>query len=441
MKLAPVLLLAALPALAQSPTQFQSAASLTLEGQGGLHRAALPFEAYKDARPDLGDVRVFNGAGEPVPIAYAGDPDVLRETVPPVDLPIFPVSSITPATSGGHSEVTVKTEDGTLVSIRGKSSSFRPIVRPAAVLVDASKVEQPMTALVFDWDAKPGTEVVKVRIEASDDLKSWSALGGGPLVQLENEGRTLKQPKVEFAGRKAKYLRITWDAQGFVVKSVRAEREQMVKPAPRVARVVHGKRGEKPDELVFDLGARLPVEAVRLVPATVNDVVAASLYTRNDPKERWALAATAPFYRMQVEGAEKQSPALELGKRSARHWLVKLSGRTADVSPPTLEVQWRASQVVFAARGNPPFTLAFGNAQAMPVALPITSMVPDYKPRSELALPEAKVGEVTTGPPPTRWEKIVADVSPKRLALWIVLIAGVAALGFMAWRLMKQSPR
>jgi len=30
-------------------------------------------------------------------------------------------------------------------------------------------------------------------------------------------------------------------------------------------------------------------------------------------------------------------------------------------------------------------------------------------------------------------------VSPKRLALWFTLIAGVAMLGFMAWRLMKQN--
>ena len=440
MKIAPILLLAALPALAQNPTQFRSAAPLTLTGQGGLHRAALPFEAYKDARPDLGDVRVFNGTGEPVPLSYAGDPDVQREILAPVDLPMFPVSSIAPAAGGGRSEVSVKTQDGTLVSIRGPGGAAATVARPAAVLLDASKLDQPIVAMVFEWEAKPGTEVVKVRLEGSDDLKSWSFLGGGPIVRLENEGRTLTQPKVEFAPRKSKYLRLTWDGQGFVVKRVQAVPEQVVKPAPRTVREVKGTRGEKPDELLFDLGARLPVEAVRLVPATVNDVVAASIFTRNDPKERWMLATTAPFYRIQVEGAEKVTPPVELGKRSARYWMVKLSGRTADVSPPSLEVQWRAAQVVVAARGSPPFTLAFGSPTATSVALPIASIVPDYKPRAELALPEASVGAVTTGPPASRWEKLVEDISPKRLALWIVLIAGVGVLGFMAWRLMKGTP-
>jgi hypothetical protein len=435
MKLAWIFAFAVLPALAQSPTQFQSAAPLTLTGQGGLHRAALPFEAYRDGRADLADVRVFNGSGEALPSAFAGDPDKQRLPTAPVDLALFPVSSITAAAGGGRSEVNVKTEDGTLVSIRGKSAPG--IARPAAVLLDASKLQEPIAGLVFEWDAQPGTQVVRVRVEASDDLKTWSALGGGPIVRLENDGRTLAQPKVEFAARKAKYLRITWDAPGFVVKRVQALREEIEKPAPREVRVAQGTRGEKPDELVFDLGARLPVEAVRLVPATVNDVVAGTILTRNDPKQPWQLAATGPFYRMQLEGVEKQSPALELGKRPARYWLVRLSGRPADVSPPALEVQWRSVELIFASRGAPPFTLAFGNAQAQPVSLPINAMVPDYKPRMELGLPEAKVGPVTTGPPASRWEKLVEDISPKRVALWLVLLGGVAALGFMAWRLMK----
>jgi hypothetical protein len=438
MKLAPILFFVALPALAQSPTQFQSAAPLSLQGQGGLHRATLPFEVYKDARPDLGDVRVFNAISEPVPMAFAGDPVRQRLGVAPVELPLFPVSTIAPAAGGGRSEVNVKTDDGTLVSIRGKTAP--PIAKPAAVLVDASKVEEPIAGLQLEWDAQPGTQVVRVRVETSDDLKSWTAAGGGPIVRLENEGRSLVQPKVEFAPRKAKYLRLTWDAQGFVVKKALALRDPVEKPAPRETRVVQGTKGEKPDELVFDLGARLPVEAVRLVPSTVNDVVAATLFARNDPKERWALTATGPFYRMQLEGAEKQSPPLELGRRAARYWLVKLAGRTADNAPPALEVQWRPAQVVFAARGTPPFTLAFGNSQAQSTALPVTAMVPDYKPRMELALPEAKVGPVTSGPPASGWEKLVEDASPKRIALWVVLIAGVVVLGFMAWRLMKPSP-
>ena len=436
MKLAPILLLAALPAFGQAPTQFQSAASLTTTGGGGLHRAALPFEVYRDAKPDLSDIRVFNGTGEPVPLAFAGEPEALRETGAPVELPLFPVSSIAPAGGGGRTEVSVKMQDGTLVSVRGAGAP--PIAKPAAVLLDSSKVDAAIQQLLFEWDAQPGTQVVRVRIEASDDLKSWSFVGGGPIVKLENEGRTLTQPKVEFSPRKAKYLRVTWDAPGFVVKRVQAVPEAVFKPAPRSMRTVNGAKGAKPDELVFDLGARLPVEAVRLVPETINDVVVATLSTRNDPKEPWSLAATAPFYRMQVENVEKASPPLELGRRPARYWLVKLAGRTADVSPPHLEVQWRPVQVVFASRGTPPFTLAFGNAQATAVALPITSMVPDYKPRAELKVPEATVGPVTTGPPASRWEKMVEDISPKRLALWFTLIAGVAMLAFMAWRLMKQ---
>jgi hypothetical protein len=33
---------------------------------------------------------------------------------------------------------------------------------------------------------------------------------------------------------------------------------------------------------------------------------------------------------------------------------------------------------------------------------------------------------------------MVGEVKPRRVALWAILVGGVAALGFMAWRLSKQ---
>ena len=166
--------LAALPALAQSPTSFVSSAPLTLSGKEALHRVALPPEAYRDARSDFADLRIFNSAGEAVPIGFAGDPDGQHDALPAVDLPQFAVSALARSTGGPGSEISVRTQDGTLVSIRGQAAA--PIVKPSAYLLDASQVQEPLRALVFDWVAAPGAQVVKVRAEASDNLKDWSAL-------------------------------------------------------------------------------------------------------------------------------------------------------------------------------------------------------------------------------------------------------------------------
>jgi hypothetical protein len=93
---------------------------------------------------------------------------------------------------------------------------------------------------------------------------------------------------------------------------------------------------------------------------------------------------------------------------------------------------------VFVARGEGPFALAYGNPQATPVALPLATLIPGYERGAELRLPEAKAGAVVQGPPPSRWERIVGEAQPRRIALWAVLLAGVATLGVMAWRLSRQ---
>ena len=61
-----------------------------------------------------------------------------------------------------------------------------------------------------------------------------------------------------------------------------------------------------------------------------------------------------------------------------------------------------------------------------------------YERLAEVRLPQATLGEVASGPPPTRFERLAGQVNPRRIALWAILLAGVAALGYMAWRLSKQ---
>ena len=49
------------------------------------------------------------------------------------------------------------------------------------------------------------------------------------------------------------------------LRSAIVEFEDRLKPLPREVQLVKGAKGDKPGEIVYDLGARLPVEAVRLI--------------------------------------------------------------------------------------------------------------------------------------------------------------------------------
>src|SRR5687767_6089111 len=362
------LAVAALPAYAQAPSQFRTSAPLTISGGDALHLADLPFEAYRDARNDLADVRIFNAGGESVPFAWAGQSDPVLEATPPIELPIFPVSRLDAVTSGQGAEVTVRAADGTLVSIRGATTRAKTVARPAAWLLDASRTTEELRALALQWQAGPGTEMVTVRVEASDDLKSWRTLAAAPLVRLESEGRVLLQPRVEFTPHKAKYYRLTADAPTFALDAVRGEHEQRGKLPDRQMRTVLGNPGATEGEHVFDLGARLPVEALRLIPQQDNAVILATIYSRDDPKAPWRAVANAGFYRLKRDGTDVSSPSIEIGRRAARYWMARLAPGSS-AGAPQLEVKWRTPELVFVAQGSPPFYLAFGNPQAASTAL------------------------------------------------------------------------
>jgi len=443
MKIVIIALVAALPALAQSPANYRANAEVIPTGPDALMLLELPFEAYRDARRDLGDIRIFNTAGDSVPYAWAPDPGRLTEPAVPVDLPIFPVRKLPPA-GEATTEVTVRAADGTLISIRGKQPQRVPGKangpKSAAWLLDASHTNEPVQAIAFDWEAGPGTELVNVRVEGSDDLKAWSTLGTAPLVRLGSAGgRTLLQPRVDFTPRKLKYLRVTAEAPAFEPTAVRAEYIPRGKPLPRLSRTLTATpSSEKPEDLVFDLGAPLPVEALRLAIAQDNAVVVASIFVRNDPAEQWKQLTTATFYRLQREGVESTSPLRELGgQRPARYWLVRLNPGSSQGTPPKLEVQWAPARLVFVKQGDAPFHLAFGNQKAPAQALPIESIIPNYKKGAEDLLKQAKLGTVMAGPPPNRWEKLIGEMDARRVTLWMVLIGGVGALGAMAWKLSR----
>ncbi|HET9651833.1 MAG TPA: DUF3999 family protein, partial [Usitatibacter sp.] len=137
-------------AWAQAPEGFADHAPLALPSRGALYRVALPEVAYRDSRPDLADVRIFNARGDAVPIALALEPEASREAPPPVDLPAFAVTSLEAAQIA--SQVSVRLADGTLVAVDGKRRSGPPERRTVGYILDASALKQPMQALDLDWD-------------------------------------------------------------------------------------------------------------------------------------------------------------------------------------------------------------------------------------------------------------------------------------------------
>ncbi len=435
-------LAAALPAMAQSPGEFRFDAPVTASGSDALNRLTLPFEAYRDARPDFADLRLFNAQGEALPIAFAGEPAAVREEPKAVALPIFPISGEEARAAGqGALDVTVRSDaNGTIVSVHGRPAGRAAPARTAAWLVDASAFKSPLGSLTLAWDVHAGTEVVKVNVEASDDLKAWRVVAShAPLMRLEQGGAKIEQPRVELGGARAKYLRITGEPAAFTLTGVGAVSDEVVTRVPRSTRTAVAQLGAKTGEYTFDLGARLPIEAVRMTLAG-NSVAPITLSVRDDEREPWRTLTAETFYNLAREGVTVESPAVEVARTPARYVKAQLDARSPALgAAPGLEVQWRPAQLVFVARGAGPYRLAFGNRQAARSILSVNELIPGYEPQAEMKLAEARVGDVRANAvEESAWRSVIGDANPRKVTLWAILLLAVMVLAGMAWRLSRQ---
>ena len=198
--------------------------------------------------------------------------------------------------------------------------------------------------------------------------------------------------------------------------------------------------GDTTGALEFDLGGELPVLEVAPQFARGNLVVPALVLGKSDRDEPWRPLGAAVFYRLERDAAEATlSPAFEVG--AAVRYLRLVPDRRAPALDPAgtqLEVKAQLASLVFAMQGTPPLRLEVGSRRAEPNALPATVLVPGLegeRPRFGIARLGAW-SEVTSVARAIDREQRIAAIRP--WALWGVLLAGIAGLGFMVWRLARQ---
>lgn len=96
--------------------------------------------------------------------------------------------------------------------------------------------------------------------------------------------------------------------------------------------------------------------------------------------------------------------------------------------------------MVFLARGEGPYTLALGSATVKAASLPLTTLIPDYKPSRLATLGAATVNGTATSTPVVEATPAIADTDWKKIGLWAVLLLSVVFLAAMAFSLLRKPP-
>ena len=444
MKAPPALLLllatATCVVAAETLEQFAYSVPIEIDPAHALYQLEIPQSVYAGtARGDLGDLRVFNGSGELVPYAFMPRSPPGTAAAAPRALNVFPLYGKRGAGAGTLEIRAQRSADGTVVnvtSVDAGNGGGRVLV---GYLVDASSVQQPLETLELHW-REAGDFTTSLRVEGSDDFARWATLAdSAPLISLHFAGQRLERSVVELASARYKYLRLAWPpGQAPVALTLLRAHPRAAQLEPeRRWKTADGTAGDKPGEYRFDLAGRLPVDRLRVELPQPNTLVSLQLLARNRDDQPWQVIASGVQYRLRRDGQDIVSPELRVAGGSWRYWLLRVDEKGGGIGAgePRLHAGWVPQQLVFVARGTPPFQLVYGQGAAQPSAYPIETIVPGWRSDTALQAAAAQTGAQRdlAGPSALR-----PPHDTKTWMLWGSLIFAVAVLAWMAWQLARQ---
>ncbi len=445
-------LLARVALAAQAPprtSDFAHGVTIETSAPGPLHELPLPLDVYRlAARPDLGDLRVFNAAGEVAPHGLLPGPLQAPQEARRVKLAAFPFRLGAPLASSGLEVRIDQRKERTRVIVRGATPSPR---LNDAWLVDAGELHETPRALLLSWPPSAAPFTRRVRLEGSDDLTRWYRLGEPlTIADVTWAGEHLRIDRVDVpAGRRHAWYRLAADDAAGALPTLEFAAELAPAAQGRGALQWLGVMPEAGDEttgeLRFSTPAALPVEWLRIVPGERNTYLRLRVQARGRDEKTWRDAGGGSVYRLDFDNAPLLGAPLRVRAPGATEWRLLPSPRAASTGTgfgstlPRIEVGWTPRSLVFLARGEGPYTLAFGSRRVAPVLTDGRRLLGDDI--AIVGLPLAGSGATRPLGDATRALSETRDIDWKQLALWAVLVAGALLLTLLAWRVLRSAAK
>jgi hypothetical protein len=435
-----------LSAVAQErPADFTGRWPLELAGAGPWHRLELPLSSELGARQaDLGDLRVFNGAGEPVPYAIWREA-VTHAVEAQAEVKWFALYDAAEAGQRVPQVRIQRASNGSVTDVQPAEEleAGEEILR--GWLLDTSAVKGPLIRLNFDWTSeRDGFQ--HFSIEASDDLQQWQSWGTGQVGRFSFADERIEQHEVDLAGKPARYLRLLWQnpQAAPILSSVQVSSSLEMQGLPRLgwSEPIGGRSG-KINEFIWQLPASLPVERLKWELEQGDSLAPVAVFGRNDPNGTWQPLQNGLLYRLSQNGQDAVQDQMALSGQGVRQIMLQVDDRGGGLgtTAPRLQVAVRPVEVLFMARGEGPYTLAVGSDQVRSAALTPQSADLASAGTASLAPATARPAGATlvSASPPVidQSTSTPGSTAPEGgpSLLWLAVLVGILLLAVVALRL------
>ncbi len=407
------------------PKADDFALSLKVEAPAAqVLRVDLPAAALVAIRrADKGDIRVVDAHERPLSMALVEIATALENRIHLDAIP-FGINK----DGERPSPVSVRVDQpGSSVSVQAEHGEAR--ASGAGVLFDTRKLRNRAVGIALEA-ALPKQQPVTVSITMGDDLKAWEPVAEQVLFRpgdgaaLLEGGRTML-PSVDLHGR---YLRASW--RGEQLKITGATLFTSSHPQSlRVSVPVTGVKLTDAHGVAFGMPQGLAPAALRVRMTGKDGVVPLSLLGRDTMEASWTPLAMTSL----TQGG--RDAALALGGGPMRFLRLEADPRSAGFSQtPSIAFEYAPVSLAVAFNGDAPYRLLVGNPEVKPATFALSDLTSQTDPLAKASVVGAPVdvavavGNIADG----------SGLSPRVMALWAVLLAGVALLGYAAFRLMRS---
>lgn len=435
----------ATPAPGERLEDFAVRVPITTTGAAPYQRLSLPIEAWlASQQPGLRDVRIFNAAREPVPVALLDQRPQTRQRLKQKTAPAFPLRGSQADGTQDWSMIVHRSADGNVVSVRQNSNKVPPQAPIRAYLIDTGLHAEAIVALDLSLGGN-ASGLQRVTVDASDDLAGWQTIQpDAVLAVLRLNGEHIRREHIDLTETHARYVRLRWQnpAEAPALAEIRYTLRQSHTESPALIWTAAQPATLEPSgSMVLTWPAALPAERLRVTLPADNTLAPVTLSTRESPAQPWHLQSKGVIYRLSVDGHRWTSPDIALNGQPITS--VRLETRVPEgmgSAPPHLSIGLTPRQLIFLARGPGPYTLALGNARADTQPITADVLIPGFETRNAPPIADASIGPIAISPLTAAASAPAAIAAPRRKAiLWGVLILGVAVMAVMAFTLLRKT--
>lgn len=448
--------LLAIPAMAQTDsgeTKFPEMSDyawgfpVVVQEEASFYSVQLPLDVNRSVTdPELRDAGVYNADGEPVPRLFQPASDDVEQIERTRQLPFVPLFTNSEAVDNeGIKLLFERRGDYARLELSTDETSDEPAERVLmSYIVDTREIDEALEALDLFWTQVETGFIGQVTVEGSDDLRSWNVLGSASVADLDEESTSIVQRRVQLTKTTNDYLRVSWselpddwslaEINGVYTLGVPGiVREEI--------RLVQSEIDAEDGGRIFSLGGTPKIDRLRIVLPQNNTVIAANVYLWSESQLRWYSVEQGTWHHIGRGTTVIESGPVRISRaRSSRIKIIVTRGRP-DVEMQ-LDVGWRPDTLLFLAQGSAPYTLATGRAADALAGYPQQST---YGVRSITSLATGN-GQASVGTLGPRYSlggadqlRVEESINWRTLILWLGLVLGVAFVGFMAMRILRES--